>query len=262
MVLHLYEVDSRKIYHDKGYASLFSYCREALRYSEGAAFRRIQAARALKDNPEIYELLKEGKLSLCAVAEISKVIKPENKEVLLTESQGKAKLEVQKITAKYGAPTVSRKERITPRVTKSEALPIFSHKNEIKQEFMDLLEKAKVHMGPIPLAEVFRKTLKSYLNQKEKKPQVRKVKNNKNLTSRYIPKAVKHEVSVRDNQCCSFVGSDGKRCTEKMRLQVDHIRPYALGGDSSLDNLRLLCPSHNLLMAERSFGKDKINSYF
>ena len=132
----------------------------------------------------------------------------------------------------------------------------------VDEEFMELLDNAKVHMGPIPVAEVFRRTLKSYLSKKEKKPRVKKVKINKKLNSRYIPKAVRHEVSTIDSQCCSFVSSDGKRCTEKMKLQVDHIKPYALGGDSSPDNLRLLCPSHNLLMAEKAFGKDKIQSYF
>ena len=83
------------------YSSLFSYCTEALGYSEGAAFRRISAARALNDNPEIYELLQTGKLSLCAVAEIAKVIRPENKLEVLESSIGRPKAEVQRITAKY-----------------------------------------------------------------------------------------------------------------------------------------------------------------
>ena len=47
-----------------------------------------------------------------------------------------------------------------------------------------------------------------------------------------------------------------------MRLQVDHIRPYALGGASSVENLRLLCPSHNLFMAEKVFGQDYIRGHF
>src|SRR5258708_2503855 len=72
IVLHLYEIDSRGIYRDIGFSSLFSYCHEALGYSEGATFRRIQAARCLKNNPEVYDLIKNGKLSLCAVGEISK----------------------------------------------------------------------------------------------------------------------------------------------------------------------------------------------
>ena len=276
IVLHLYEVDTRQLYRDLGYSCLFKYCTEGLAYSVGGAYRRIQAARALKDNPEVYTLLKEGKLTLCAVSEISKVKEIENKSVLFAESQGKSKTEVQKMTARYSKPVSPRKTKSTPRVVEVETGYLFSQPTEesketkltftvevnVDEEFMELLEKTKIHMGPIPVAEVFRRTMKSYLSKKEKKTKVRKAKNNKKLNSRYIPRAVRHEVSVRDNYCCSFIGSDGKRCSEKMKLQVDHIKPYALGGDSSPDNLRLLCPSHNLLMAERSFGKGKIKSHF
>lgn len=58
-VLYLAEVDSRKLYREVGFSSLFSYCTSSitesgLGYSESSAFRRIQAARSLKDNPEIY----------------------------------------------------------------------------------------------------------------------------------------------------------------------------------------------------------------
>ena len=60
LVLYLSEVDTRKLYRDIGFSSLFAYSTKELGYSEGAAYRRIQAARSLKDNPEIYELLKTG----------------------------------------------------------------------------------------------------------------------------------------------------------------------------------------------------------
>src|SRR5436189_4065126 len=87
IVLHLAEVDKRALYRELGYSSLFSYCTLGLKYSEGSAQRRIQAARALKSNPEIYSLLKDGKLSLCAVLEISKVTDDSNKRELLILSQ-------------------------------------------------------------------------------------------------------------------------------------------------------------------------------
>jgi hypothetical protein len=134
LVLYLSEVDSRKLYRDIGFSSMFSYCTAALvagglGYSEGAAYRRIQAARSLKENPEIYELLKEGKLSLCAVSEISKVIKPENKLELLTLAEGKPKAEVQKITVKYQAPSKSlmREKIVAKKVILENTSPLFSN---------------------------------------------------------------------------------------------------------------------------------------
>ena len=113
IILHLFEIDSRGIYRNAGYTSLFSYCVEALGYSGASAARRIEAARSLKDNPEIYELIKQGKLTLCALSTVAKVLNPENKETVLKLSQGKTKLQVQQIAAQFGPVDVkpARKDR-------------------------------------------------------------------------------------------------------------------------------------------------------
>ncbi len=43
-----------------------------------------------------------------------------------------------------------------------------------------------------------------------------------------------------------------------IRLQIDHIIPFAQGGTNYPDNLRLLCQQHNLREAIKDFGIDKI----
>ena len=64
--------------------------------------------------------------------------------------------------------------------------------------------------------------------------------------TRTIPAASKREVWQRDAGRCSYVDPEsGRRCTARYLLQVDHIRPYALGGDADPDNLRLLCAAHH-----------------
>lgn len=40
-----------------------------------------------------------------------------------------------------------------------------------------------------------------------------------------------------------------KRCESRYRLQIDHIKPIALGGKTEIKNLRHLCQAHNLRMA-------------
>ena len=72
--------------------------------------------------------------------------------------------------------------------------------------------------------------------------------------SRHIPLAVRGAVHERDGGRCSFVAPDGRRCDSTHRLQLDHIVPFALGGPSTADNLRLRCQTHNLLEARRTFG--------
>ncbi|MBN8539100.1 MAG: HNH endonuclease [Deltaproteobacteria bacterium] len=39
---------------------------------------------------------------------------------------------------------------------------------------------------------------------------------------------------------------------------MDHVIPVALGGRNDVTNLRILCRSHNLLMAEKLIGRTKM----
>jgi 5-methylcytosine-specific restriction endonuclease McrA len=73
-------------------------------------------------------------------------------------------------------------------------------------------------------------------------------------SARHIPASTRDKIFQRDKGRCTFVGPDGHHCGANVTLQVDHIRPVALGGTSSLDNLRLLCALHNRLEAERLLG--------
>jgi hypothetical protein len=74
--------------------------------------------------------------------------------------------------------------------------------------------------------------------------------------SRYISAQIRREVWIRDNGKCSFTDpKTGKRCNSQHRLELDHVEPFALGGDHTLANLRLLCRNHNNWRAERTFGR-------
>ncbi len=70
-----------------------------------------------------------------------------------------------------------------------------------------------------------------------------------------IPAEVRREVWKRDGGCCAWIGPDGRRCCSRWKLEIDHIHPAALGGPSTIDNLRLLCAAHNQLHAEQTFGR-------
>jgi hypothetical protein len=83
-----------------------------------------------------------------------------------------------------------------------------------------------------------------------------------NGRTRHIPRAVRDRVHVRDGGRCTFIGTDGKRCNSYWNLEIDHIVPFAKGGDNSLDNLRLLCAEHNRLAAEKEYGKDHMDEFY
>jgi hypothetical protein len=79
--------------------------------------------------------------------------------------------------------------------------------------------------------------------------------------TRHVPAAVKREVWIRDEGRCQFRLENGEVCGSTHRLQFDHIRPVALGGESTAANLRLACAAHNLLAARRVFGDRLMDRY-
>ena len=268
VVLHLHEIDSRGIYRDAGYSSLFTYCCQGLGYSEGAAFRRVRAARCLKDTPEVYQLIWEGKLSLSALAEVSTVMTLENSREVLSLTQGATKKEASKIAVQFGAAQPARRESVRVRKVESKQSspdlfsapkPVeerYSFSFEVSKEVAALYEQAKALIGPCAVAEVFERTLREYVLKRRPKVMKKRTSPEKSSQTRYIPKTVRRKVFERDHERCTYVSPDGVRCAETCCLEVDHVEPVARGGKSEFENLRLLCRAHNQLSAERWFGRE------
>jgi 5-methylcytosine-specific restriction endonuclease McrA len=70
-----------------------------------------------------------------------------------------------------------------------------------------------------------------------------------------IPAAVRREVWKRDGGQCAWRSEDGHRCGSTWKLELDHIVPAALGGPSTVENLRVCCRTHNQLHADHAFGR-------
>ena len=67
--------------------------------------------------------------------------------------------------------------------------------------------------------------------------------------SRNIPAGIRDAVFTRDGGRCTFVGQAGVRCDSTAHLQIDHKKPFCLGGEHTIENLRLLCGKHNRWVA-------------
>ncbi|ABS25656.1 HNH endonuclease [Anaeromyxobacter sp. Fw109-5] len=76
-----------------------------------------------------------------------------------------------------------------------------------------------------------------------------------------IPAIVRREVWKRDGGRCAWVAPDGRRCNSRWQLELDHIHPQALGGPSTVENLRVACKSHNLLHAEQTYGREHMDRF-
>jgi len=272
LLMYIAEVENRRLYAEAGYSSLFKYLIEELRYSEDAAAKRIHVARVAKRMPQVFGLLSEGKVSLTALSRLAPYLFKPNGFRLLEQSQYKSVREVERLIVSYfpKADVPDSVNNTTTPLSVDRVHVSFSASKEFAEDLkkaQDLL-RHKYPQGKLrdvlgeALKILVQKKTPSIMHQAKKKASKPKehapghVVRKHPLASRYIPQAVKMAVWERDKGCCTFVSSQGKRCGESGFLQWDHKKPFSLGGSSLIaENIRLLCASHNLLLAERVYGK-------
>jgi hypothetical protein len=75
-------------------------------------------------------------------------------------------------------------------------------------------------------------------------------------SSRHIPASVRRAVWERDGGRCRYVDQQGRRCKERDQLEYHHGRPFGLGGEHSLHNIRLMCHAHNDYLAGCDYGRE------
>lgn len=85
ILLHIAEVDRRKLYLSMAYSNLFDYLTKHIGYSNGSAQRRIDAARLSYEAPEVVENLENGSLNLSQVSLLQKAVRQ-------TQSENKNKI--------------------------------------------------------------------------------------------------------------------------------------------------------------------------
>src|SRR5436309_15569420 len=91
LLADLAEVDARRLYLPAGYPSMFLYCVSELHLSEDAAYKRIQAARAARQFPILFDAVAEGRLHLTAVGLLAPYLTLENVGELLKAAEQQTK---------------------------------------------------------------------------------------------------------------------------------------------------------------------------
>jgi hypothetical protein len=113
LIAALAELDARRLYLGEGYSSLFAYCTRVLRLAEGAAYNRIEVARASRRFPVLLTMLERGDLTLTTVRLLAPHLNERNCVDVLLRAKHHCKREVEEIVAslrpKPDAPTVLRK---------------------------------------------------------------------------------------------------------------------------------------------------------
>ena len=93
----LAEIDSRRLYLGEGCSSMFTYCTEVLHLSEGGAYNRIEACRAARRYPVIFELVESLALTLTTVRLLAPHLTDENHRAILESARHKSKREVEEL---------------------------------------------------------------------------------------------------------------------------------------------------------------------
>ena len=111
----LAEFDRRRLWVERGHASLFYFLHRDLGLSKGAAFYRKTAVELVHRFPEVVAPLRDGRLCLMTVAEVARVLTAENRAEVLPRFFGLSKREAQALAAEL-QPTESPPMRavVTP----------------------------------------------------------------------------------------------------------------------------------------------------
>jgi len=128
---HLQEIDRRRLHAERGFSSLHEYCVKALGYSDGAAFRRVAAMRALRELPELEEKIQAGSLNLTTVSQAQSFFQqekkagrpytPERKKEIFESMRDKSKAQCEKILQALNpeAPqTITLRYEVSPELQK------------------------------------------------------------------------------------------------------------------------------------------------
>jgi hypothetical protein len=100
LLVHLGEVDQRKLYLERAFSSMFEFCVGELRYSEDAAYSRIQVARTARRFPAMIEAIRSGRVHLTGLRLLAPHLTMENQREVLAEAAGKTKREIEELVAR------------------------------------------------------------------------------------------------------------------------------------------------------------------
>ena len=258
---HLREIDRRRLFAGLGYSSLYEYCTRVFGYAEASAQRRIQAARLLADCPELAPQIESGSLSLSVLSQAQTFFRREairdvreKREILKTLEHQSSRQAERKLLTLASEPAKHLPEKVRA---------ISDTHSEVRftaaAELIAQIEELKNLLGEASMKNVIAYAVKTALEKK--RPKTPKAIPTDSppapeVTTRYIPVAVKRFIWARDlGQCRHVEPKSGRRCSSRFGLEFDHLKPYALGGGNTPENLALKCKAHNTWSAIGAFGQ-------
>ena len=277
IVESLVTCNRERAYLEHGCSTIWDFLVRELRYSNAAASRRYKAMKCAEKFPQVIEMLKEHKVTLSSLAQAESLLNEvRNPDELLARIAGKTQSEVERIlTTERPVPkkptevirrvAVKRPEPSGESFFEMPTEPIEQRvtvRTSLTEEHYDAFEMARAIVSrkhpSATVEDVLNELVAFYLKNKAPRKRAERKSRSRPNRTRHIPVAIRDEVMLRDEQRCTFRSKTGRRCGTTHGLQLDHIKPFALGGTHEAKNLRVLCAAHNRDAARRTFGERSV----
>ncbi len=99
LLAYLAEVDARRLYLEEGCSSMFVWCQRVLHFAESVAYKRIQAARAVRRHPQLLGAVRGGELHLTAVSLLAPKLTQDNCAELIQAARHRSADEIRQLLA-------------------------------------------------------------------------------------------------------------------------------------------------------------------
>jgi 5-methylcytosine-specific restriction endonuclease McrA len=166
----LAEVDERRLYSMRGYASLWEYTHLALGYSEAQASERVAAMRLMRKVPEVKAKLQAEELTLTSAAKFASFVRRENCSMertheILEKISEKSVRETVRVLATEQSHTVHRPDTMRPSGPETSRVSF-----DADPEFLALYEEVKNLQGrpQWDMNDRLKEAMKVFLHERKK----------------------------------------------------------------------------------------------
>ena len=251
----LIRMKRQKVFTELNYTGVFDYCERALKLSRAQSYYFKSVAEKSEEVPEIGEAISQGSLTLSQARRIIPVITPENKDLWLSKAQTLSQKELERQVTEVNPKSrvIEKLKPVAPSLSELK-LGVSSETEAQLKRLQEIYSQKKQRF--VTLAEVIALMTQDTLERIAPEKKLERVRKPKTVSSRKhsipnqpshrrspVPQRIKlQKLNEAQNQC-TYTSSDGRRCEQRLWLELHHKRPVSQGGGNEKENLQFLCSS-------------------
>lgn len=211
----------------------------------------------INQRPAVKDLVKEQKK---AARETSLTTSHSSNSVLATTKHPLAlpkSQEIKPTNAEQATIRFSCSKEFVLKLKRCQELLKATGKSNLENVFERALDLMLEKIDPEKRQE--RREQKSEKKQGEENSQIIVPRLASNPVRKPISIKTRDQVFKKFGSQCSYISAEGKRCSTRSYLQIDHIKSVCHGGGNEIENLQLLCTAHHSQKTKRQLGFEFIN---